>query len=196
MSQFAINKLNRQQPPQCHIREEKNSTIHYAVASLPCESNEDKNFACLNHLDSKNESFASMSVFDGHGGSATAQILSAQYNDSMVRHVLNLQRSYVSLHSAKQGDGDEGWKTLMNELQGNHIHDAIICEATRRACVDMDKMAKKNSDTGSTLVSLFVANQQGSTGMLMFDLKQTYSINLCTFFQCPHLFPIQLLIYT
>ena len=168
MSQFAINKHNRQ--PQCHIREEKNSTIHYAVASLPCESNEDKNFACLNHLDSKNESFASMSVFDGHGGSATAQILSAQYNDCMVRHVLNLQQIYTSLHAAKQGDGDERWIALMNELQqgtGSHVHDAIICEATRRACVDMDKMAKKTTDTGSTLISLFIANQQGSTGTRM-----------------------------
>ena len=158
MSQFAINR-----PPPCQIREEKNSTIHYAVASLPCESNEDKNFACLNHLDSKNETLASMSVFDGHGGPATAQILSAQYNDCVVRHVLNLQRAYMSLQSVK-GDGDDEWRALMDDLQGVHVYDAIVCEATRRACVEMDKMAKKTTDTGSTLVSLFVANQQGSTG--------------------------------
>ena len=162
MSQFAINKHNRQ--PQCQIREEKNSTIHYAVASLPCESNEDKNFACLNHLDSRNESFASMSVFDGHGGAATAQILSAQYNDCMARHVLNLQRTYTSLESTKQGEGDAVWQSLMNNLNGMHVHDAIICEATRRACVEIDTMAKKTTDTGSTLISLFVANQQESTG--------------------------------
>ena len=161
MSQFAITKHSR--PPQCQVREEKNSTIQYAVASCPCESNEDKNFACLNHLDSKNESFASMSVFDGHGGPATAQLLSAQYNDCMVRHVLNLQRAFASLQSTK-GDSDEMLKALMDDLQGVHVHDAIICEATRRACVEMDKMAKKTTDTGSTLVSLFVANQQGSTG--------------------------------
>lgn len=53
-------------------------------------------------------------------------------------------------------------------MGGTQINDALVGESIRRGCMEVDKMAKKSTETGSTAVSLFLLREKGASHSRVF----------------------------
>jgi len=154
---------HQQQQPPCLVRGDRTPRLEYAVATVPCESNEDTNFAALNHFAGAagGDVFASFGVFDGHSGGAAAHVCSSLLHDSVAGHLHELVSAYAQLAAT---DTDATFQEIRRRLEGTQVlNDALVCEAIRRACVECDRAIKRRSDAGTTAVSLFVLQDADGT---------------------------------
>ena len=123
--------------------------LSYGLHEIPCGKGEDRLSVNISHTADGLPQFASFCVFDGHGGSKTAEFCQRYFSSRVVSRVRTLvDSSKLSLR--------EFIATRCSDF------DDVICESIELSCREMDINAKVRDSSGCTLNSLFVVHDPSS----------------------------------
>ena len=119
--------------------------LSYGLHEIPCGKGEDRLSVNISHTSDGLPQIASFCVFDGHGGSKTAEFCQQYFSSRVVSRVRTL------VDSSKSSLRDF-IATRCNDF------DEIVCESIELTCREMDINAKVRDSSGCTLNSLFVVH--------------------------------------
>mmetsp|Transcript_1998 Transcript_1998/g.2079 ORF Transcript_1998/g.2079 Transcript_1998/m.2079 type:complete len:389 (-) Transcript_1998:494-1660(-) len=119
---------------------ECSSNISCGLSQINCQSDEDRSYINICHNTNSGHHISSFGVFDGHMGSLAADITSVRLHDSVI------------------GSYDKLLGSSSESLTGPE-KDRLFCEGVRRSFQSLDENVKRHTDSGSTVISLFVTQQ-------------------------------------
>lgn len=179
--------------------------IAFATVNIPCGSNEDRVSNLLSHtsktrlsaqqqkVERSSEEMVSFGVFDGHGGSATAELLSDSLHVCVVRSYAELCRIDASTRSnteqaldanqhnnSSSNSSDSGTRgmgafankyyaagaALRSSLTEEQRRDSFLALAVNEALDSINHIAQSEDTAGSTVCSLFLRPTQLGDGSM------------------------------
>ena len=133
--------------------------IRSGASTIIGEKNEDRTSIYHHHGKEGMRNVSSFSVFDGHAGDAASTLCSTHFNASVVRRLHRLIKASSGLPVPPTQD------SLLDE---EHKLNAMITEAIRMTCEEMDLNVKEVSKAGTTLNSLFIHHNESTKVSTLF----------------------------
>lgn len=117
--------------------------IGYGIIQIPTSKDEDRCSFKLSDGNSAPSGISSLGLFDGHDGRFGSKLCSEEFHDMVfLEYITALQQDENKL-----------------DLTDDEV-DVLLCQCIRKVIEDLNSLIMKESNSGTTLVSIFILNRK------------------------------------